>query len=102
MPEAAVEPLDDPSAIGAFITDLVPSGRDDSFVSTPPVRVEARLLAVDSRDFPPQPACAAPRAVTDVESDHLSGLCVDGNPDPLLVGLAAHETPQFIGFRFQA
>jgi len=100
LPEAAVEPLDDPGAIGAFITDLVPSGRDDSFVSTPPVRVEASLPAVEAGIF-----CHGLRALRRERSPTWKAItCLVSasiaTRDPLGVGLVAHETPQLIGLRF--
>jgi hypothetical protein len=71
-------------------------------VSFPVVGIKGGVLPIKGRSPAPPSACAAARAVADIKSDDLSTLSIEGDPDPLLVGLASNETPQLIGLRLKS
>jgi hypothetical protein len=75
---------------------------DHSLVGLPIICVKARLLPIDQWNSVPQFASALAAAVANLESNDLFAVDINGNPDPLLIRLAANKTPHFIGLGFQA
>ena len=79
---------------------LLPRRRNQAFVGFVLIRMKPGLLAIRCRDLGPQRLSTFPTAIPRVEGNHLTGLGIHGDPDPLLVGSLSYEAPHLVGFGF--
>src|SRR5690242_13126082 len=62
------------------------------------VCAKRRLVTIDRRDFVPQLARAFAAAITDLKSKDLAAAGIQGQPQPLLIGLFTDKTAEFVRF----
>ncbi len=92
LTQGAKEPL---NVISVFflLRGAVLLGRDNAFVGFPIIGVKGGPLAIGLGHGLPQTNCSAGPTLAHVQGHDLAAGAVQGHPQPLLVGLAAHKTP---------
>jgi hypothetical protein len=101
LPQGVIETLDVVGFPSVLRDRLVSLCRNHTCVGIILICIEDGLLTGHPGDLGPQRFGTAATPITDVKRNHLAGLSVHGNPDPLPISLLLHEAPRFIGFGFQ-
>src|SRR5689334_9550052 len=79
---------------------VLPFGKDPA-VGRISVRVKGRVLAIGRRELVPQLPHAFSAAIADMKRKRLAAAGVQGQPEPLLMGLFTPKAAPFVGFRLQ-
>jgi hypothetical protein len=72
------------------------------FISLPKVAVAGGTLAMEGRQGLPKCSSPVARAIADMHPNNLTGVSVDGEPNPLFFPFVADKGPGLITFHRQA
>jgi hypothetical protein len=102
LSQRAVEPLNVISLTTIFANGPMSLARQHRFISFPAVAITDSTLTINGRQGLPERSSSCSGAIADMHPHNLTGVSIDGEPNPLLIPFMADKRPSLITFHRQA
>ena len=101
LPQGVVEAFNMIGFPGFLRNGSVPLRRNHTWVDFILICMEGSLFTVHQEDLGPRLFGAVSTAITHAKRNDLAACGIQGDPNPLPVGLLLHKAPHLIGFGFE-